>query len=102
MSTEPRTAAAVENEPPDPADPAPPEDRPKDRPEESAPPSERVRFRTGGPPPGTPADPSPAPLPGAGVLAILAVAWLGATLWVLQREISTSVTDAVPRFPMPD
>jgi hypothetical protein len=33
--------------------------------------------------------------PGAGVLAVLALAWLGATLWVLQREISTSVTDAV-------
>jgi hypothetical protein len=29
------------------------------------------------------------------VLAILATAWLAATLWVLQREISTSVTDAV-------
>jgi hypothetical protein len=33
--------------------------------------------------------------PGAGVLAILALAWFAATLWVLQREISTSVTDAV-------
>jgi hypothetical protein len=35
------------------------------------------------------------PAPGAGVLAVLALTWLGATLWVLQREISTSVTDAV-------
>jgi len=35
------------------------------------------------------------PAPGAGVLALLALAWLAATLWVLQREISTSVTDAV-------
>ena len=29
------------------------------------------------------------------LLVLLALAWLGATLWVLQREISTSVTDAV-------
>ena len=35
------------------------------------------------------------PGPGAGVLALLSLAWLGATLWGLQREISTSVTDAV-------
>jgi hypothetical protein len=56
-------------------------------------PSERVRFRTGGITPPPRAD--TAPLPGMGVLAVLAVAWLGATLWVLQREISTSVTEAV-------
>ncbi|GAA1878405.1 hypothetical protein [Asanoa iriomotensis] len=35
------------------------------------------------------------PAPGAGLLALLALAWFGTTLWVLQREISTSVTDAV-------
>jgi hypothetical protein len=35
------------------------------------------------------------PGPGAGLLALLALAWFGTTLWVLQREISTSVTDAV-------
>ncbi|MEV0714448.1 hypothetical protein [Asanoa sp. NPDC050611] len=35
------------------------------------------------------------PAPGAGILALLALAWFGTTLWVLQREISTSVTDAV-------
>jgi hypothetical protein len=35
------------------------------------------------------------PAPGAGLLALLALAWFGAKLWGLQREISTSVTDAV-------
>jgi hypothetical protein len=35
------------------------------------------------------------PAPGAALLALLALAWFGAKLWVLQREISTSVTEAV-------
>lgn len=97
MSSEPRTAAAVEpeNEPvrrtpdqPDGPD-APATEPPAD-------PAERVRFRTGGRPPAAEeADPVPAPVPGVAVLAILAVTWLAATLWVLRREISTSVSEAV-------
>ncbi|MEV4618986.1 hypothetical protein AB0J74_09815 [Asanoa sp. NPDC049573] len=35
------------------------------------------------------------PAPGAALLALLALAWFAAKLWGLQREISTSVTDAV-------
>jgi hypothetical protein len=106
MSTEPRTVAAVENEAPEPADRSSGSSA-SGTPSSGSPASgtpagaarssgsgERIRFHTGGPPPVEP-DASPAPLPGAGVLAILAVAWLGATLWVLQREISTSITDAV-------
>jgi hypothetical protein len=98
MSTEPRTAAAVE--------PSNDEDEPVRRtspepaavePAAATDPAERIRFRTGGRPPTAEpeSDPAPAPLPGAAVLAILAVAWLGATLWVLQREIATSVNEAV-------
>ncbi|REF95029.1 hypothetical protein DFJ67_0977 [Asanoa ferruginea] len=71
----------------EPADPEPADPEPADGAGDSAP--VRISSRPTGRTPGM------VPGPGAGILALLALAWFGTTLWVLQREISTSVTDAV-------
>ncbi|HTF07928.1 MAG TPA: hypothetical protein VK659_07135, partial [Asanoa sp.] len=88
---------AVGTEPDSPPDEAPalveqrtPEADPA---EEAVPAEEDTRVRISSRPTGR--TPGLVPGPGAGLLALLALAWFGTTLWVLQREISTSVTDAV-------